>query len=88
MQRSAHLLDWHAYDKSVLKEFTDLVGTGTPSCEVENQRINEKYNSDSYDNLRGRLDHLDVQMQDELNKLEKLRQYWIDNAIAESKSKP
>jgi len=43
MQRSAHLLDWHAYDKSVLKEFTDLVGTGTPSCEVENQRINEKY---------------------------------------------
>lgn len=56
--------------------------------EDDTKRINEKYNSDSYDNLRGRLDHLDVQMQDELNKLEKLRQYWIDNAIAESKSKP
>jgi hypothetical protein len=43
MKRSAHLPYWHAHDQFVLKEFTDLGGTGTPSCEVENQRIDEKY---------------------------------------------
>ena len=43
MQRSANLPNWHANDQSVLKEYTDLGGTGTSSCEVENQRIDEKY---------------------------------------------
>lgn len=33
MQRSANLPDWHAHDKSVLKEYVDLGGTGIPSCE-------------------------------------------------------
>jgi hypothetical protein len=33
MQRSDDLPDWHAHDKSVLKEYTDLGGTGTPSWE-------------------------------------------------------
>jgi hypothetical protein len=33
MQRTQDFPDWHAHDKSVLKEFTDLGGTGTPSCE-------------------------------------------------------
>jgi hypothetical protein len=32
MARSAALPDWHAHDKSVLKEYSDLGGTGTPSC--------------------------------------------------------
>ena len=33
MQRSDDLPDWHAHDKSVLKEYTDLGGKGIPSCE-------------------------------------------------------
>ncbi len=33
MARTANLADWHAHDKSVLKEFADLGGAGTPSCE-------------------------------------------------------
>ena len=33
MQRTTDLPDWHAHDKSVLKEYTDLGGAGIPSCE-------------------------------------------------------
>jgi hypothetical protein len=33
MARSIDLPDWHAHDKSVLKESADLGGVGTPSCE-------------------------------------------------------
>jgi hypothetical protein len=33
MQRTKNLPDWHAHDKSVLKEYTDLGGVGFPSCE-------------------------------------------------------
>jgi hypothetical protein len=33
MARSIDLPNWHAHDKTVLKEYTDLGGTGTPSCE-------------------------------------------------------
>ena len=33
MARNIDLPDWHAHDKSVLKEYADLGGTGTPSCE-------------------------------------------------------
>ena len=33
MQRTADLPDWHAHDKSVLKEYADLGGVGIPSCE-------------------------------------------------------
>jgi hypothetical protein len=32
MARSLDLPDWHAHDKSVLKEYTDLGGVGTPAC--------------------------------------------------------
>ena len=32
MARTEDLPDWHAHDKSVLKEYTDLGGTGTPEC--------------------------------------------------------
>lgn len=32
MARSMDLPNWHAHDKSVLKEYTDLGGTGTPNC--------------------------------------------------------
>jgi hypothetical protein len=32
MQRTEDLPDWHAHDKSVLKEYTDLGGVGVPSC--------------------------------------------------------
>jgi hypothetical protein len=31
MQRTQDLPDWHAHDKSVLKEYTDLGGVGIPS---------------------------------------------------------
>jgi hypothetical protein len=34
MQRTQDLPDWHAHDKSVLKEYSDLGGTGIPSCEA------------------------------------------------------
>jgi hypothetical protein len=33
MQRTEDLPNWHAHDKSVLKEYTDLGGTGIPSSE-------------------------------------------------------
>jgi len=33
MARSLDLPNWHAHDQSVLKEYTDLGGVGTPSCE-------------------------------------------------------
>ena len=33
MARSLDLPNWHAHDKSVLKEYADLGGVGTPSCE-------------------------------------------------------
>ncbi len=33
MPRTADLPDWHAHDKSVLKEYADLGGKRTPSCE-------------------------------------------------------
>ncbi len=33
MQRTEDLPDWHVHDQSVLKEYTDLGGVGTPSCE-------------------------------------------------------
>jgi hypothetical protein len=33
MQRTQELPDWRVHDAAVLKEFTDLGGTGTPSCE-------------------------------------------------------
>ena len=32
MARSSPLPDWHAHDKSVLKEYSDLGGKGTPTC--------------------------------------------------------
>jgi hypothetical protein len=32
MPRTADLPDWHTHDKSVLKEYTDLGGVGTPGC--------------------------------------------------------
>jgi hypothetical protein len=32
MQRTEDLADWHAHDKSVLKEYTDFGGVGIPSC--------------------------------------------------------
>jgi len=32
MARSLDLADWHAHDKFVLKEFTDLEGVGIPVC--------------------------------------------------------
>ncbi len=32
MQRTVNFSDWHVHDESVLKEYTDLGGTGTPSC--------------------------------------------------------
>jgi hypothetical protein len=35
MQRTEDISDWHAHDKSVLKEYADLGGTGIPSCEEE-----------------------------------------------------
>ena len=38
MQRTADLADWHVHDKSVLKEYTDLGGTGTPSCEEKTSK--------------------------------------------------
>jgi hypothetical protein len=33
MQRTENFPDWHVHDRSVLKEYTDLGGTGTPTCE-------------------------------------------------------
>jgi hypothetical protein len=33
MQRTANLPNWHAHDKSVLKEYADVGGAGIPSCE-------------------------------------------------------
>jgi hypothetical protein len=33
MARTVDLPNWHAHDQSVLKEYTDLGGTGIPSCE-------------------------------------------------------
>ena len=33
MQRTAEILNWHAHDKSVLKEYADLGGSGIPSYE-------------------------------------------------------
>ena len=33
MQRTEDLPNWHVHDKSVLKEYTDLGGKGTPTCE-------------------------------------------------------
>ncbi len=38
MQRTADLPDWHVHDKSVLKEYTDLGGVGTPACEENTSR--------------------------------------------------
>jgi hypothetical protein len=38
MPRTADLPDWHAHDKSVLKEYTDLGGTGTSSCDIITQQ--------------------------------------------------
>jgi hypothetical protein len=32
MQRTKDLPHWHTHDQSVLKEFTDLGGKGTPTC--------------------------------------------------------
>jgi hypothetical protein len=32
MQRTQDLPGWHAHDKSVLKEYSDLGGAGMPSC--------------------------------------------------------
>jgi hypothetical protein len=32
MARSLDLPNWHAHDQSVLKEYTDLGGKGTPDC--------------------------------------------------------
>lgn len=34
MARTKDLPDWHAHDKSVLKEYTDLGGEGVPSCNL------------------------------------------------------
>jgi len=34
MARSIDLPHWHAHDQSVLKEYTDLGGTGTPLCKT------------------------------------------------------
>jgi hypothetical protein len=40
MPRTADLPNWHAHDKSVLKEYTDLGGTGIPSCEkIKSQEL-------------------------------------------------
>ena len=36
MARSVNLPNWHAHDLSVLKEYTDLGGVGTPSCDNKN----------------------------------------------------
>ncbi len=36
MARTADLPDWHFYDKSVLKEYTDLGGVGNPPCDEVN----------------------------------------------------
>jgi hypothetical protein len=36
MPRTADLPNWHVHDKSVLKEYTDLGGVGTPSCDNNN----------------------------------------------------
>lgn len=36
MQRTKDLPDWHTHDQSVLKEYTELGGRGTPSCETAN----------------------------------------------------
>lgn len=33
MQRTENFRDWHVYDQSVLKDYADLGGKGTPSCE-------------------------------------------------------
>lgn len=38
MQRTEDLSDWHAHDKSVLKEYTDLGGVGIPSCEEKSSQ--------------------------------------------------
>ena len=38
MQRTEDLPDWHAHDKSVLKEYTDLGGKGIPSCEEKSSQ--------------------------------------------------
>jgi hypothetical protein len=38
MQRTEDLPDWHAHDKFVLKEYTDLGGTVTPSCEEKSSQ--------------------------------------------------
>ncbi|MCX6876965.1 MAG: hypothetical protein NTW21_24595 [Verrucomicrobia bacterium] len=38
MQRTEDLPNWHVHDKSVLKEYTDLGGVGTPSCEENNSK--------------------------------------------------
>lgn len=35
MQRTENFHDWHVHDSSVLKEYTDLGGTGVPSCNGE-----------------------------------------------------
>jgi len=32
MQRTRDFPDWHAHDKSVLKDYTDVGGNGIPSC--------------------------------------------------------
>jgi hypothetical protein len=38
MQRTQDLPNWHTHDKSVLKEYTDLGGTGAPLCkEISSQ---------------------------------------------------
>jgi hypothetical protein len=36
MPRTADLPNWHVHDKSVLKEYTELGGVGTPSCDNNN----------------------------------------------------
>lgn len=36
MQRTERLADWHAHDATVLKEYSDLGGKGTPSCATAN----------------------------------------------------
>jgi hypothetical protein len=34
MQRTANLSNWHVHDQSVQNEYTNLGGSGTPSCDV------------------------------------------------------